>query len=187
MKLNNFAIWLLPAVLGAPVFEDAFPGISRRQSVETVADELLFSITLPQFTVRRNARDPATLDWTSDGCSLSPDNPFGFPFQPCCNRHDFGYNNYRLQKRFTESAKLRIDTQFKTDLYYQCRSVTAQGVCKALADVYYAAVRAFGGSDASPGRRGDNLIDEYERRLVIYNQLVEEAQKNGELPVLEVE
>src|SRR6478735_5810091 len=110
MKFTILA--LLPAVLALPTGENV--SVSKRQSANTVTDQLLFSVTLPQFTARRNARDPPTLDWTSDGCTSSPDNPFGFPFVPACNRHDFGYNNYRKQSRFTVSAKARIDSNFKT-------------------------------------------------------------------------
>lgn len=114
MKFSAIILSLLPAVLALPTGEDA-SAVSKRQSANTVTDQLMFSVTLPQFTARRNARDPPTLDWTSDGCTSSPDNPFGFPFIPACNRHDFGYNNYRIQKRFTVSAKARIDSNFKTE------------------------------------------------------------------------
>ncbi|KAL4732136.1 hypothetical protein ACLX1H_001144 [Fusarium chlamydosporum] len=184
MKFSAIILSLLPAVLALPTGEDA-SAVSKRQSANTVTDQLMFSVTLPQFTARRNARDPPTLDWTSDGCTSSPDNPFGFPFIPACNRHDFGYNNYRIQKRFTVSAKARIDSNFKTDLYFQCQSSSAAGVCRGLADVYYAAVRAFGGDDATPGKRDEDLVKEYEEKVEIYNQLVEEAQKKGDLPRLD--
>ncbi|OBS25228.1 hypothetical protein FPOA_05761 [Fusarium poae] len=183
MKFSATILSLLPAVLALPTGEDA--SVSKRQSVNTVTDQLLFSVTLPQFTARRNARDPPTVDWTSDGCTSSPDNPFGFPFIPACNRHDFGYHNYRAQSRFTVSAKARIDSNFKTDLYFQCQSSSVSGVCRALADVYYAAVRAFGGDDATPGKRDENLVKEYEQKVKVYNKLVEEAQEKGELPRLD--
>lgn len=88
---------------------------SKRQDLTTVTDQLLFSVTLPTFTARRNAKNPSTLDWTSDGCTSSPDNPLGFPFVPACNRHDFGYHNYRNQARFTQSNRLKIDNNFKTE------------------------------------------------------------------------
>ncbi|KAK4170931.1 prokaryotic phospholipase A2-domain-containing protein [Triangularia setosa] len=158
--------------------------LEQRQSAVQVTDQLLFSITLPQFTTRRNTRNPATLDWSSDGCTSSPDNPLGFPFIPACHRHDFGYHNFRAQNRFTESGKLRIDNQFKTDLYYQCSGVTLSGPCRALADVYYAAVRAFGGGDASPGKREthEELVKEYEEKLAIYNALVAQAEADGLIP-----
>ncbi|KAF5987098.1 phospholipase A2 [Fusarium coicis] len=183
MKFSTSLLTLIPAVFALPTGEDA--AVSKRQSANTVTDQLLFSVTLPTFTARRNARDPPTLDWTSDGCTSSPDNPFGFPFVPACNRHDFGYNNYRIQSRFTVSNKARIDSNFKTDLYYQCTSSSAAGACRALADVYYAAVRAFGGGDATPGKRDEDLVKEYDEKVEIYNKAVEEAQAKGELPRLD--
>ncbi|KAF4999900.1 hypothetical protein FGRMN_2138 [Fusarium graminum] len=183
MKFSVALLSLVPAVFALPASEDV--SVSKRQSANTVTDQLLFSVSLPTFTARRNARNPPTLDWTSDGCTSSPDNPFGFPFIPACNRHDFGYNNYRAQTRFTVSAKARIDSNFKTDLYYQCTSSSAAGACRGLADVYYAAVRAFGGGDATPGKRDEQLVKEYEEKVEIYNKLVEEAQKKGELPRLD--
>jgi hypothetical protein len=54
-----------------------------------------------------------------------------------------------------------------------------------LADVYYAAVRAFGGGDATPGKRDEDLVKEYEEKVEIYNKAVEEAQAKGELPRLD--
>lgn len=177
--ISYFLLAILPATLAIP------KDLSIRQSLDAVTDELLFSITLPAFTTRRNALDPPTLDWTSDACTSSPDNPFGFPFEPACNRHDFGYNNYRIQTRFTESAKLRIDDNFKADLYYQCTTSSVASVCRGLADVYYAFVRAFGGDDATPGRK--EAVDwdaEYEKAVQEYDTLVADAQAKGELPVL---
>ncbi|KAI1846912.1 hypothetical protein JX266_007133 [Neoarthrinium moseri] len=151
---------------------------AKRQDINTITDQILFDITLPEFTTRRNAKNPSSLDWESDGCTSSPDNPLGFPYVPACNRHDFGYNNYRLQSRFTVSAKDAIDTNFKDDLYYQCdvygRSVS---ICKVLADVYHAFVVEFGGDDATPGKRGGL----YEEKLEIYNQMVADAVAKGEL------
>jgi hypothetical protein len=172
---------LLSGVLAYPA--STFTLITR-QSIETVTDELLFSDTLPEFTTHRNDLDPSTLDWTSDGCTTSPDNPFGFPFVPGCNRHDFGYQNYRAQTRFTESAKLAIDQNLKADLYYQCESTSTVTVCKGLADVYYAAVREFGGGDATPGKKAIDGNTEYDNAVAIYNTLVADAQAKGELPVL---
>jgi len=159
----------------------------RQSSAVQVTDTLLFGISLPAFTARRNARDPPTLDWTTDGCTSSPDNPFGFNFVPACHRHDFGYHNYRAQGRFTQSGKLRIDDNFHADLDYQCQFEGLPSVCRGLADVYYAAVRAFGGGDASPGKRAETheeLVRIYEEKVAIYNQLVAKAQAEGLLPVV---
>jgi len=54
-----------------------------------------------------------------------------------------------------------------------------------LADVYYTAVRAFGGGDASPGKRDQKEVEAYEKAVEEYDRLVAEAQAAGELPVLE--
>lgn len=64
--------------------------------------------------------------------------------------------------------------------------MSLSSICRALADVYYAAVRAFGGSDATPGKRStDELVKIYEEKLAIYNDLVAEARANGDLPPLD--
>ncbi|KAK5651777.1 hypothetical protein OQA88_11644 [Cercophora sp. LCS_1] len=184
MKFTTLFLSLAGSAFALPT-EGASSGLHTRQTATTVTDQLLFSVTLPTFTQRRNAKNPSTLNWESDGCTSSPDNPFGFPFVPACHRHDFGYHNYRAQSRFTQSNRLKIDDNFKKDLYYQCNGVTAAGVCRGLADVYYAAVRAFGGSDATPGKRSqDDLVKEYEEKVAIYNELVAEAQAKGELWVV---
>lgn len=123
MKFNALLITALPGALALPASSEIHASISTRQDAEAITDQLLFKDTLPEFITRRNAKDPATLDWTSDGCSSSPDNPFGFPFVPACNRHDFGYTNYRAQDRFTKSAKAKIDTNFKNEYVYPKKSL----------------------------------------------------------------
>jgi Prokaryotic phospholipase A2 len=108
-----------------------------------VTDQYLFSTNLTSFqTVRAQQPYASQLDWSSDGCSSSPDNPFGFNFVKACYRHDFGYRNYKKQSRFNETTRLTIDNNFKTDLYTICNGNWA---CNRTADVYYAAVREFGG------------------------------------------
>ncbi|VUC25830.1 unnamed protein product [Clonostachys rosea] len=156
---------------------------ARRSNSSDVAttDEYLFSLSLPTFSDKHLAKDPASLDWTTDGCTKSPDNPLGFDFLPACHRHDFGYNNYRSQSRFTESGKKKIDDNFLSDLKYLCESEKPKFACDALAEVYYAAVRAFGGDDASPGKRSDELESIYRAKLAKYEAAVEEVQTNGEL------
>jgi hypothetical protein len=93
--------------------------VSPRETAIAATDRLLFSTTISGFETARNAKNPASLDWTSDGCSSSPDNPFGFDFIWSCHRHDFGYRNYKAQGRF-EMGKASIDNNFKTDMYAQC-------------------------------------------------------------------
>ncbi|KAF2834459.1 hypothetical protein M501DRAFT_907618, partial [Patellaria atrata CBS 101060] len=109
-------------------------------------DRLLFSSTMSQFQAARNARNPSGLDWTSDGCSSSPDNPLGFNFVPSCQRHDFGYRNYKRQNRF-EAGKARIDSNFRNDMYDQCTRESPSSACRVVADIYYNAVKNFGGRE----------------------------------------
>ena len=115
--------------------------------IVAVTDDYVFTKTVSQFTTLRAQQPYADqLDWSSDGCSYSPDNPFGFKFLPTCHRHDFGYRNYKRQGRFSEANRLRIDNNFKSDMYKQCGS---NWTCKRTADLYYAAVREFGGAASS--------------------------------------
>jgi hypothetical protein len=174
----KFTVPFLALVSGAAALPAANSVVPRQSAVQTT-DSLLFSISLPAFTERRNARNPANLDWTSDGCTSSPDNPLNFPFIPACHRHDFGYQNYRAQGRFIESNKLAIDNNFLKDLRFQCQSVSLTSVCNGLAQVYYAAVRAFGGGDAGPGKRELDLVKEYEDAVAEYERLVQEAKDAG--------
>lgn len=122
-------------------------GTAQAIDAPTVTDNYLFSKTLAQFSALKAQRPNADqLDWSDDGCSWSPDNPFGFKFLPACQRHDFGYRNYKKQSRFNETSRLRIDNNFKSDMYFQCDGNWA---CKRTADLYYAAVREFGASSVS--------------------------------------
>lgn len=84
-------------------------------------------------------------DWSTDLCSWSPDNPFGFPFERSCARHDFGYRNYKAQGTFPAN-KARLDNAFHEDLKRVCNgySGATRTSCNALAWTYYQAVRNFG-------------------------------------------
>lgn len=108
MKLpgTTCAVSLLPATLAS------LTPPPRGGALEALTDEYLFEAELGEFMSRRAASDPPTVIWASDGCTLSPDNPLGFGFEPACNRHDFGYLNYRHQGRFTGDAKATIDSKF---------------------------------------------------------------------------
>ncbi len=88
-------------------------------------------------------------DWGTDLCSYSPDNPFGFPFELSCARHDFGYRNYKLAGIFPAN-KDRIDDAFYADLTAVCdnESWWAQQPCYGLAWTYYQAVKEFGSLSA---------------------------------------
>jgi hypothetical protein len=140
----------LLSILGLASLALAAPTLSPRETDAQATDRLLFSSTIDEFEAARNAQDPPTLDWTSDGCSDSPDNPFGFDFLKACHRHDFGYRNYKKQGRF-ENGKASIDSNFKNDMYNQCATEGNSfevAACKGVADVYYEAVKNFGSKRA---------------------------------------
>jgi hypothetical protein len=109
-----------------------------------VTDQYLYNTSLSNFSSIRNDRPYAgQLDWSSDACSWSPDQPLGYNFTPACHRHDFGYRNYKKQSRFSEANRKRIDDNFKSDMYRIC---DGSWVCNRAADAYYTAVRQFGAS-----------------------------------------
>ncbi|MFH8615134.1 phospholipase [Streptomyces sp. NPDC017979] len=84
-------------------------------------------------------------DWSTDHCSNSPDNPFGFPFKNSCIRHDFGYRNYKKAGSFTAN-KARLDSAFHADMKRVCArySGATKGTCDGTAWTYYQAVVRFG-------------------------------------------
>ena len=84
-------------------------------------------------------------DWSTDYCSSSPDNPFGFPFKDACSRHDFGYRNYKAVGQFPAN-KDRIDSAFYEDLKRVCANYSGatKTSCDATAWVYYEAVHNLG-------------------------------------------
>ncbi len=83
-----------------------------------------------------------------------PDNPFGFPFQNSCARHDFGYRNYKAAGTFSAN-KARIDSAFYEDLKRVCArySGATKTSCNSTAWTYYQAVKIFGVSPADAGTR----------------------------------
>ncbi|KAF2824655.1 hypothetical protein CC86DRAFT_407818 [Ophiobolus disseminans] len=114
-------------------------------ALKTTTDSYVFSISIDQFIANRKGHPwPALLDWSADGCSTSPDNPFGFDFINSCYRHDFGYRNFKQQNRFSDANKERIDSNFKKDLFNQCKSETSRTACDKIATIYYNGVVLFG-------------------------------------------
>ncbi|KAM4063458.1 prokaryotic phospholipase A2 domain-containing protein [Hirsutella rhossiliensis] len=81
-------------------------------TIKTITDQYVFELAMPDFLKKRDAKDPESLDWESDGCTYVFDNPLGFSFVNGCYRHDFAYRNYKAQDRFTETAKDIIDQKF---------------------------------------------------------------------------
>ncbi|TLD18638.1 hypothetical protein PspLS_10197 [Pyricularia sp. CBS 133598] len=185
----NFLILLLATLVAATPIpqelaqvepqETALKASAADPKLIPVTDELVFKVPLETFIARRNKLDPAALDFSSDNCTKAPDNPLGFPFTPGCNRHDFGYQNFQAQGRFTAENKKKIDDNFQKDLKHQCTSVktVAKPVCNGLADVYHAAVRKFGGVNDIQAKRDDSLEAEYQEKLAIYKALEAEYMR----------
>ncbi|MFD8384997.1 phospholipase [Streptomyces sp. NPDC059679] len=94
-------------------------------------------------------KNPYRFDWSTDYCSGSPDKPGGFNFKGPCQRHDFGYRNYKKLNAFTGAHKERIDLAFLQDMrricaiqpgFYESQRVG----CRRTANTYYNTVRLAG-------------------------------------------
>lgn len=129
------------------IWERSLAAIQRRETTNQVTDRLCFETSISSFLAAKKKQSPKTLIWTDDGCSKSPDRPAGFNFLHSCQRHDFGYRNFKKQNRFTKANRLRIDNKFKSDLYNECEKhgIIKRTACKRIADTYYIAVRTAGG------------------------------------------
>jgi hypothetical protein len=85
-------------------------------------------------------------DWSTDYCSVGPDQPLGFDFRLSCGRHDFGYRNYTAAGLFSAN-KARVDDAFYADMRIKCTTYNAyiRPSCYSVAWTYYEAVHTFGG------------------------------------------
>jgi len=104
------------------------------------------TVALAAFVEHRGQR-PAPFDWSSDGCSKSPDRPFGFDFTAACWRHDFGYRNFLHGLRLdpTRTRKAAIDARLAADLDAICERHTLWvGLCGQVGRAYVWAVRVAG-------------------------------------------
>lgn len=81
-------------------------------NVTEITDNYLFQLSINEFEAKRDLHQPATLDWSSDGCTKAPDKIRNWYFLPACHRHDFGLRNYRQQGRLNKLTKRPIDDQF---------------------------------------------------------------------------
>jgi hypothetical protein len=109
-----------------------------------------------------------TLDWSTDYCSASPDEPLGFDFRLPCWRHDFGYRNYKHVSAFPAN-KDHIDSAFYFDLRAKCATYSSwvRPACYSLAWTYYEAVHTFGSVVIG--------ADELQRAAAYKAQLVRQA------------
>ncbi|HZM82068.1 MAG TPA: phospholipase [Candidatus Limnocylindrales bacterium] len=144
--------WLLSLAVVATVIlgiPSAAAAVTTEQKLALLSDFTQTSVT--SYNAWNSARQNQgawtdyQLNWSTDFCSASPDNPLGFDFKLSCWRHDFGYRNYKEMAQF-EPNKSRIDSAFYEDLKRKCATynVFVRPACYSLAWTYYNAVRVFG-------------------------------------------
>lgn len=132
---------LAPAASAAPEVPADKPQVLSRWTQTSAASYRAWA----DAREHRRTWAPYGFDWSTDYCTSSPDNPFGFPFGSACARHDFGYRNHRAAGLFT-TAKARLDEAFHADLKRVCArySGTRRKSCDGTAWTYYQAVRLLG-------------------------------------------
>ena len=147
LVLTAFAGEALSVPVSDPI--SLSPSIAPRNAKEQATDRLLFQTSLADFLSAKGQKTPGGLDWFDNGCTKVPDKPTGFNFLDACKRHDFGYGNYKIQKRCSESQRAQVDENFKKDMYDECAKYTGlqafKGIsCRVNADIYFKGVRAVG-------------------------------------------
>jgi hypothetical protein len=110
-----------------------------------------FDLDITAFARQRLSlrRQYPTLDWTTDGCSAPIVGSEGrsFNFRTACDRHDFGYRNFKALGLFDTSTRTLIDEQLHRDMNRACDSQrrTLKVRCVAWSEIFYTMVRAAGG------------------------------------------
>jgi len=117
-----------------------------KKDLMVITDDLLFYASMEQFQLARKRRQPPDLDWGSDGCTDAAESPLWFKFHPSCERHDFGYRNYKEQSRFDEVTRKKIDDNFLRDMDAYCDTVSnlVEWLCDIVKAAYYAGAREWG-------------------------------------------
>ena len=72
---------VITALLGFASLAISAPAqlVERQASLEQVTDTYMFDISIAEFIANRDGKvGPPELNWESNGCTASPDNPFGF-------------------------------------------------------------------------------------------------------------
>lgn len=119
----------------------------RADPLITQTDQILYTYSMSQFKTAVRTRTPPELDWDSmDGCTGAPD----WGFEDSCNRHDFGFANYRHQNRLCVAGRKSLDWQLRRDMLDYCdakysrwwKSAQRWG-CKLGAGTYYGVVAAW--------------------------------------------
>jgi len=123
------------------------PALSNVDAVRHIEFDLeIVTFTRQRFSLRRQY--PA-LDWTTDGCSAPIVGSEGksFNFRSACDRHDFGYRNFKNLGLFDTTTRTLIDEQLHRDMNRACDSQrrTFKVRCIAWSEIFYTMVRAAGG------------------------------------------
>jgi hypothetical protein len=123
------------------------PALSDIDAVRHIEFDLdIVTFTRQRFSLRRQY--PA-LDWTTDGCSAPIVGSEGksFNFRSACDRHDFGYRNFKNLGLFDTTTRTLIDEQLHRDMNRACDSQrrTFKVRCVAWSEIFYTMVRAAGG------------------------------------------
>ena len=140
---------VLPAQLPPIVVTITQPN-SALSTIEAVR-HIEFDLDIVTFTRQRFAlrRQYPTLDWTTDGCSAPIVGSEGksFNFRSACDRHDFGYRNFKNLGLFDTLTRTLIDEQLHRDMNTYCDSQrrTFKVRCIAWSELFYTMVRAAGG------------------------------------------
>lgn len=149
----GLGLGMLVAVASTITFSGPVVEFSPTQVSNDMAtiDMVLFDLELATFIRQRSAlrRTYPQLIWTTDGCSapIVGESGRSFNFRNACIRHDFGYRNYKARGLFSTDSRMRIDEQFRRDLFTLCapRVRTFKVRCAAWAEIFFAAVRSAGG------------------------------------------
>lgn len=90
-----------------------------------------------------------------------------FNFKPACDRHDFGYGNYKRLNLRKESHRKTIDQQFLKDLLGECSKygIIKRTACRLAAAEYYKWVRGLGWI-FNREANADEELDHVEREVV---------------------
>ena len=140
---------VLPAQLPPIVVTITQPN-SALSTIEAVR-HIEFNLDITTFARQRSSlrRQYPTLDWTTDGCSAPIVGSEGksFNFRSACDRHDFGYRNFKNLGLFDTSTRTLIDEQLHRDMNTYCDSQrrTFKVRCIAWSELFYTMVRAAGG------------------------------------------
>jgi Prokaryotic phospholipase A2 len=159
----HFPSWVFLTLSCLLLIVTAFPSaygnselISRdpRPTPEQQTDGLLFLTPMKSFLEAKRAKQPANLIWKDNGCDYLNKIGNGLPygnFLYSCQRHDFGYRNYKAQRRCSENQRGKIDENFKKDMFNRCDEqfhswflIVQKGQCREAALVIFSAVRLRG-------------------------------------------